>query len=302
MSHRIIRSLVATLAVALLVAACGGGGDKKSSTSSSSGTPLAALPTVAAPTGPVSLDTTVSLKPRGSSSAGGGLLSSPITLHEKGVVAGSSGAADVTLQIKLGAASVDAALRSDGSKQWLQLGGQWYDLGGASSGGSSSGGSVGSAINPATLQNGIAGLGGYTTNVRDLGTESIDGGQARHVTADLDLAKVRAALGTAAGSLGSSGTASLFPAQAIVNGIDAGHVELWIGTSDNALRRAKLSLSSDTSKAQDAQGLQGLDLDVEATTTPTSAPTISAPAGARPASELQTALLTSLGPLLGGSG
>jgi hypothetical protein len=302
MSHRIIRSLVATLAVAPLVAACGGGGDKKSSTSSSSGTPLAALPTVAAPTGPVSLDTTVSLKPRGSSSAGGGLLSSPITLHEKGVVAGSSGAADVTLQIKLGAASVDAALRSDGSKQWLQLGGQWYDLGGASSGGSSSGGSVGSAINPATLQNGIAGLGGYTTNVRDLGTESIDGGQARHVTADLDLAKVRAALGTAAGSLGSSGTASLFPAQAIVNGIDAGHVELWIGTSDNALRRAKLSLSSDTSKAQDAQGLQGLDLDVEATTTPTSAPTISAPAGARPASELQTALLTSLGPLLGGSG
>jgi hypothetical protein len=168
-------------------------------------------------------------------------------------------------------------------------------------GASSSGGSVGSAIDPATLQNGVANLGGYTTNVRDFGTETVDGAQARHVTADLDLTKVRAALGKAASSLGSSGTASLFPAQAIVNGIDAGHVELWIG-SDNTLRRAKLSLSSDTSKAQDAQGLQGLDLQLDATSKPTTAPTIAAPAGARPESELQTALLTSLAPLLGGSG
>jgi hypothetical protein len=297
MSHRIPRTFLATLAVALLVAACGGGGSKSTTTSPPAGKPLAALPPIAAATGPVSLDTTVSLKPRGSSSAGGGLLASPITLHEKGVVAGSSGAADVTMQVQLGAAGIDAAVRSDGSKQWLQLGGQWYDLGGQSTSGS-----LGSALNPATLQRGVANLGGYTTNVRDLGTESVDGDQTRHVTADLDLVKLRTALGTAAGALGSSGTAALFPAQAIVNGLNSGHVELWIGTSDNTLRRARVSMTSDTSKASDAQGLQGLDLQVDATSKPTSAPTITAPAGARPSSELQTALLTNLAPLLGGSG
>ena len=48
MSHRIPRSVLATLAVALLVAACGGGGKKSSTSSSSAGTPLAALPTIAA--------------------------------------------------------------------------------------------------------------------------------------------------------------------------------------------------------------------------------------------------------------
>jgi hypothetical protein len=296
MSHRIPRTLLAALAVALLVAACGGGGTK-SSTAASSGKPLAALPTIAPPTGPVSLDATVQVKPRGSSSAGGGLLASPITLHEKGVVVASSGAADVTLQVQLGAASIDAGVRSDGTNQWLQLGGQWYELGGQSTGGS-----LGSALQPSTLQGALSGLGAYTTNVRDFGTETVDGEPARHVTADLDPAKLRTRLGSVAGSLGSSGTAGLFPAQAIVNGLSEGHVELWIATADSTLRRARISLTSDTSKATDAQGLQGLDLEVDATSKPTSAPTITAPAGAHPASDLQTALLTNLAPLLGGSG
>jgi len=285
-------AVVLTLSAGLAAAACGGSSGGTNAAAGKPGT----LPRIVSPTDPTRFDLQIALRPQGSSQ-GAGLLGSPITITAKGVSVAATSAGDLSAHAVVGAATIDVGVRSDGKAQWLSLGGQWYAFGAASGAGSALG-----ALRPAALQSDISSIGRYATDVRDLGDADVGGVATAHVSANLDITRLRAALATAAKTVQASQAGALLPLQAIAAGLKTGHFELWVGKADSLLRRAKIWLTADTSGPQGVQGLQGLGMEIDLGAAPAPAPAIVAPAGARPSSELQSALLQNFGPILSGAG
>ena len=100
------------------------------------------------------------------------------------------------------------------------------------------------------------------------------------------------------------GAATLAEAQrsALAASIQKDVVEVWVGTSDHEVHRARLSLVASTASVAALQGTRAITVLVDVTISPAGAPTVVAPSSPKPLADLARAALGSLAPaLLGGA-
>ena len=216
----------------------------------------------------------------------GALLSGPITIEattEGDAATGVSGDAKVTA----GPLDLSAQLRADKSNAWLQVGGQWYELGsplGIDFGG------IGSSLGP---------LGTLVKEPKATAVEDVDGVQCDRITGTVDLASLSGALG---------GLAEGLPIDLSGLKVDQGEISLWVARDSHVVRRIQLKAAG-AGGSGDSAVSGGLTVDL--TVVPAEAVTVSAPTGVKPISDLLTSLLGGqgglgglgdLGGLLGGLG
>jgi hypothetical protein len=306
--------ILATCALALVAAGCGGS-DKKSGTtaaassSSSAGADASLLSGIKQQTGPAKLDLALNVKLDGTPSgagAAGALLSQPISLKVNGVTDSDKKASDVDLALNLGALALQAKVLSDGTKTWLQYDNNWYVLDPSALAGAASGVTGSSAkppsVDTAKMRQVLADPSGYFKDAKKVGDEKVGDIDTEHITGTLDVAK---ALDTAKSLSGSAGTTTtpIDPAQAqkIEQAFKDPQVDVWVGKDDRVVHRIAFKLNGDLSGLSNSAtaGVNGLQLDLDATMLPAESPTITPPANAKSSQELLGALFGGLGSALG---
>lgn len=303
-----LAALVCTLIV--VVAACGGGDDDKDETSTAAA-PAASGATSAAPTDAASLlgaaqvQTTGAAKTKLSLKANvdgtpksallGAFLSGPIEVTVDGVTDATSKAGDVKLNAKAGALNVDARLLSDGTNAWVGLSDTYYALPAGSLGGAT-------MIDPSQLSGALGSPAAYLVDPQVVGSEDVEGVKAQHVTGQVDAAKLSEALQGLTSVAGSTGLGSMLGSDSLQltqDQLKSAKADVWIADDTQDIVRLALDLDVELPQEQAASsGVEGVKLLLDATTVPTDPPKVEAPADARPAEELQSALLG----LLAGSG
>lgn len=279
---------LALIAIATALAACGG-----SSLASDPGKVLqeAKLP----PAGPNASTLTATFTPKAEAADGGGatttqddgplgqlggLLGGPITLES---TTQGDAATGVTVDAKITAGPIELPLtaRANQDNAWVQLNGEWYELG------SPLGidfGSVGGLLGelPALIRDPKA------TAVEDVGGTACD-----RISGTIDPeASATDALGTQLENL---------PLDLSALAAGKAEVSVWVGQEDRVIRRMQIN----TAGSGDAAAAGGLLVDL--TVVPAEAVEVTAPADAKPISDLLGALLGDgagglgdLGGLLGG--
>jgi hypothetical protein len=152
----------------------------------------------------------------------------------------------------------------------------------------------------------------WLKNPKNVGTEDIAGTQTVHVASDVEVAKLLEDVSTLLGkaknvtsSTGASVPSTLTPSQreAITRSIKSAKVDVWTGAKDHTLRKVAVDIQVDVPEDLRAQAgnLRTGHLILQVTIAQLNQhQTIRKPAGARPLSELRSAL-SQLG-LLGSSG
>jgi hypothetical protein len=305
-----LAALVCTLIV--VVAACGGGDDDKDESSTaaapaaSGATSGAAAPTDAATLlGAARVQSTGAARTKLSLKANvdgtpkdallGAFLSGPIEVTVDGVADATSKAGDLKLNAKAGALNVDARLLSDGTNGWVGLSDTYYALPAGSLGGAT-------MIDPAQLSGALGSPAAYLVDPQVVGSEDVEGVKAQHVTGQVDAAKLSEALQGLSSVAGSTGLGSVLgdgQLQLTQDALKSAKADVWIADDTKDIVRLALDLDVELPQAQAASsGVEGVKVLLDATTVPTDPPKVEAPADARPAEELQSALLG----LLAGSG
>ena len=323
---RLLRLVALLSTLLVLVAACGGGDDDKEGSSTAAApaesaasgggaatTDAATLLQAAQVPATGAVKTKLSLKANVDGTPKdqllGAFLSGPIEITVDGVADATSKASDVSLQAKAGALNVDARLLSDGTNAWVGLSDTYYALPGGLLGGSSA------TLDPAKLSGALGSPADYLIDPQVVGSEEVEGVKAQHVTGQLDAAKLSSALQGLTTAAGSSGLGALLGGGTSGNGLQlsqdalkSAKADVWVADDTNDVVRVALDLDVALPDADAAStGVDGVKVQLDATTVPTDPPTVEAPADARPAEELQSALLgllagSGLGGLLGGNG
>ena len=142
------------------------------------------------------------------------------------------------------------------------------------------------------------------TNAKLVGTEDVDGIKSDHVQGDVDLAALVQGIAAVAKSSGSSASASpVSPAQiaasvsSLQQYVKSATADLWVGQDDKQLHRFATTIDGKTdASTQSSSGIDGFNITLDVSATPTSSPSVSAPASPAPISQLTQ----DLGGLLGG--
>ena len=137
-----------------------------------------------------------------------------------------------------------------------------------------------------------------------MGTEDVDGIKTDHVQGDVDLAALVQGIAAVAKSSGSSAAASpVSPAQiassvsSLQQYVKSATADLWVGQDDKQLHRFATTIDGKTdASTQASSGIDGFNITLDVSATPTSSPSVSAPANPAPISQLTQ----DLGGLLGG--
>ncbi len=303
---------LAVVAVALVAAGCGGS-DSKTTSDGTSNSPSAAasggaelLASVKTATGATKTDLKLTLTLDGVPAAAGelgALLSQPITITASGVSDVASSAADVDFSITLGAISFAAKILSDGTTTWIQYADQWYALDVADLAGVAGvTGSATTATTPdtAALQNAFGDPSKWLTNATTVGNETVGDIETEHITGTLDIPAILKAVSAVGGDAAGLTTADADMAE-IQKAFKDSKVDVWIGKEDHQVHRLTLAMNGDFTGVPDAEGLEGMKIDVDATTLPADALTITPPADPKPSEELFGALFGAFGGLAGGS-
>jgi hypothetical protein len=285
-----IVSFLALIAIATALAACGG-----SSLASDPGKVLqeAKLP----PAGPNASTLTATFTPMAEAADGGGatttqddgplgqlggLLGGPITIES---TTQGDAATGVTVDAKITAGPIELPLTARANKDnaWVQLNGQWYELG-----------------SPLGIDFGSVGglLGELPALIRDpkaTAVEDVDGVACDRISGTIDPeASATDALGTQLENL---------PLDLSALAVGKAEVSVWVGQEDRVIRRIQIN----TAGSGDTAAAGGLLVDL--TVVPAEAVEVTAPADAKPISDLLGSLLGGgvgglgdLGGLLGGLG
>ena len=283
-----IASFLALIAIATALAACGG-----SSLASDPGKVLqeAKLP----PAGPNASTLTATFTPMAEAVDGGGatttqddgplgqlggLLGGPITIES---TTQGDAATGVTVDAKITAGPIELPLTARANKDnaWVQLNGQWYELG-----------------SPLGIDFGSVGglLGELPALIRDpkaTAVEDVDGVACDRISGTIDPeASATDALGTQLENL---------PLDLSALAAGKAEVSVWVGQEDRVIRRIQIN----TAGSGDTAAAGGLLVDL--TVVPAEAVEVTAPADAKPISDLLGSLLGGgvgglgdLGDLLGG--
>ena len=288
--QRLLRivSFLALIAIATALAACGG-----SSLASDPGKVLqeAKLP----PAGPNASTLTATFTPMAEAADGGGatttqddgplgqlggLLGGPITIES---TTQGDAATGVTVDAKITAGPIELPLTARANKDnaWVQLNGQWYELG-----------------SPLGIDFGSVGglLGELPALIRDpkaTAVEDVDGVACDRISGTIDPeASATDALGTLLENL---------PLDLSALAAGKAEVSVWVGQEDRVIRRIQIN----TAGSGDTAAAGGLLVDL--TVVPAEAVEVTAPADAKPISDLLGSLLGGgvgglgdLGDLLGG--
>jgi hypothetical protein len=199
-----------------------------------------------------------------------------------------------------------AGFISTGDNAWVGFQGQNYEVGKAAVA------QINQQIKQAAGKNKQKGLSQFGIDPRnwlkdgkDEGTEKVAGVETNHVSAALDVGKFLDDLNRIVNKAGGTSTAQITPAQKkqIQAVVKDPRFDVYAGKSDNVIRRlsADLSFSVPSDKQAQVGGLKSGTLSFSIEFANVGQPqTISAPASARPLSELTTQL-GGIGNLLGGS-
>jgi hypothetical protein len=310
--------ILATCALALVAAGCGGS-DKKSDTTApaatSSGNGAAPADTsllsgLKQQTGPSKVDVALNVKLDGAptgAGAAGALLSQPIALKVSGVTDSDKKASDMDVALNLGALGLNAKLLSSGGKSWIKYDDEWYALdtsalAGAAGGVTGSPSTTTPKVDTSKLKAALSDPSAFFKDAQKVGDEKVGDIDTEHITGTLDVAK---ALDTAKSMSGSGGTTTtpIDPAQAqkLEAAFKDPKVDVWVGKDDRVVHRIAFKLNGDLTQLDDttAQGVKGVNVDLDATMLPSDSPTITPPANAKSTQELLGQILGGLGPALG---
>jgi hypothetical protein len=318
MRRRSALTVVLLASLALVAAACGGGGSKSSSTdtSQSSGQAsasdaqavLAGIKTDIAQQGPQKVSFTLSATIHGSPKDPtlGVFLSKPISLTLSGPTDQTAQKSDLTFELSAGPIKVDGGLRQVGSAAFLQVNGKWYSLPAGSLSGTSSGSTgttTSSSIDPSALLKSFGDPTKLLTGAKLEGTDDVDGIKSDHVTGNVDLAALVKGISSVTGSAGGSSASPVSPAEiassvkSLQQYVQSATAGLWVGQSDKQIHKFETTINGVTDAAtKSSSGIEGFDITIDASATPTSSPNVSAPSSPAPISQLQT----DLGSVLGG--
>jgi hypothetical protein len=139
----------------------------------------------------------------------------------------------------------------------------------------------------------------WVQNPQDQGTESVNGADTTHVQASVDVGKMftdfNKTIQSAGGAMGSSAPQQLSAAtiQKITQIVKNPKIDVYVGKGDNRIRRLSVKVDFEIPSAEQAQfqGAQGGTLSFQIDFAKVGEPqTVTAPANARPLSELQQQL------------
>jgi hypothetical protein len=308
--------------LALTASACGDGSSNSSSTAvtgassdSDAQAVLASIRTDVGDQGPQKLKLSLTATASGTAKDPtlGVFLGKPITLDLEGPVDAGARKADLSYELAAGPIKVDGGLRQVGSSSFLEVNGTWYTLpantlSGASGTGTT--GTTGTSLSPQALLRAFGDPKALLRNAKLDGSDDVGGVDSDHVTGDVDLtalAKVLAAVsgGTGTGTGTGSPASPLSPAQiaqsvrSLQQDVRSATADLWVGKDDHQIHRFATTIEGvldDT--ARSSSGIEGFKIELDVSATPTSSPSVSAPAGAAPIAQLEQ----DLGGLLGGLG
>jgi hypothetical protein len=308
MSRRMAFLLTPLLLLSLIGAGCGGGGDDAPSASTSpaatsSGDAAVILSSIkpVAQQGPQKIALNLAVKLDGTlkdPTVGALLGSGPIALNLSGPVDATAKAADLAFDAKAGKINLAGGLRVVGDKAFLQLADKWYELP-ADAFTTTTSGSTGS-VDVAKALEALGDPSALIKNATVVGSEVIEGIDTDHVAGDVDTAELVKAISRVAATVDTSSSpidaSQISEATAkLEEFVKNAKVELWIGKEDKQVHRFKVNLDAVLdADTKASSGLNGFNLDVALTSTPTDSPNVEAPSGPLPASQLQT----DIGPII----
>jgi hypothetical protein len=300
--------LITLFSVGLIAAGCGGDDDKTGASGTTSGSPSstdakAILSGIkpATGTGPqkIGLNLAVGLKGTLKDPTVGALLGSgPITADISGPTDAEGKKADLKFAVKAGKINLAGSLRLVGDKAYVQLGDKWYEapLDSATQGGTD----PTEALDPAKV---LEALGDPTVLVNDakvVGAEDVDGIATDHVSGTINTEEVVKAIGRLSGTLDKNAS-PIDPKQIsdataqLEKFVKSANVDIWVGQDDKQIHRFTLDVDAVLdAETKASSGLDGFTAAITVSATPTDAPSVEAPSGALPASQLQT----DLGPII----
>lgn len=309
MHRRMAFLLTPFLLFSLIGAGCGGGGSTDTTAASTPATASSAssgdVATILASIKPVAqqgpqkiaLNAAVVLDGALKDPTVGALLGNgPIALNLSGPVDATGKAADLAFDVKAGKINLAGGLRLVGDKAFLKLGDKWYELPADSF---TTSGSTGS-IDVAKALEALGDPSALIKNGTVVGSEVIDGIDTDHIAGDVDTAELVKAIARVAATVDTS--SSPIDASQITQAtakleqfVKNAEVELWVGKDDKQVHRFKVNLDAILdAETKASSGLNGVNLDLALTSTPTDSPNVETPSGALPASQLQT----DIGPII----
>jgi hypothetical protein len=321
MFRRSALSLLLVAGLAVTGTACGGGGSSSGSSNTSTASTsasgdsdaqsvLASIRTNVGDQGPqklsVKFTATVSGTPTDPSI--GAFLTKPITLTLDGPVDSKGKKSDLTFEVAAGPIKVDGGFRQVGSDSFLEVNGKWYSLpaGALSSVTGSSGGSTTttSGTDPSALLSAFGDPKKLFTNAKLVGSEDVDGIKSDHVQGDVDLAALVQGIAAVAKTSGTGASASpVSPTQiaqevqSLQKYVQSATADVWVGQDDKQLHRFATTIDGKTdASTKTSSGIDGFDITLDVSATPTSSPSVSAPSSPAPIAQLEQ----DLGGLLGG--
>jgi hypothetical protein len=318
MFRRSALSMLLVAGLAVTGAACGGGSSSAGSPTSTPSTSgagdaqavLASIRTNVGDLGPqkisVKFSATVSGSPKDPTL--GAFLTKPITLTLDGPVDSKGKKADLTFEVAAGPIKVDGGFRQVGADSFVEVNGKWYSIpaGALSSATGTSGGSTTTtpSVDPQAILGAFGDPKKLLTNAKLVGTDDVDGIKSDHVQGDVDLAALVQGIAAVAKSSGSSASASpVSPAQiassvsSLQQYVKSATADLWVGQDDKQLHRFATTIDGKTDAGtQASSGIDGFNITLDVSATPTSSPSVSAPSNPAPISQLTQ----DLGGLLGG--
>lgn len=310
MHRRMAFLLTPFLLLSLIGAGCGGGDSNATTTASntatasgSSGDVATILASIkpAAQQGPQKIALNLAVKLDGTlkdPTVGALLGSGPIALNLSGPVDATGKAADLAFDVKAGKINLAGGLRLAGDKAFVKLAEKWYELP-ADSFTTTTSGSTGTADVAKALE-ALGDPSALIKNGKVVGSEMIDGIDTDHIAGDVDTAELVKAIARVAATVDTS--SSPIDATQITEAtakleqfVKNAKVELWVGKDDKQVHRFKVNVDAILDeKTKASSGLNGLNLDVALTSTPTDSPNVETPSGALPASQLQA----DIGPII----
>lgn len=318
MLRRSAVSLLLVAGLALTGAACGGSGASSSTTGTQSTSPggdadaravLGAIRTDVSEQGPqkLTLKLTASIDGSPKDPTLGIFLSKPISLTLSGPVDTKAKKSDVTFELAAGPIKVDGGLRQVGDESFLQVNGTWYALGknalSTSSGTATGTTTTSSALDPQGLLAAFGDPEKLFTHASLDGTEDVDGIASDHVTGALDLAALVKGLSSVTGSASGTSASPVSPGQisagvkSLQQYVRSATADVWVGQKDKQVHRFATTIKGVTDASTKASsGIESFSITLDASATPTSSPSVSAPSNPAPVAQLES----DLGGLLGG--
>ncbi len=316
MSRRSALALLLVAGLSVTVAACGGSSSNATSTNTSTASAsgnsdaqgvLSSIRTNVGDQGPqkISLAFTATISGSPKDPTLGAFLTKPISIKLDGPVDTKAKKSDLTFELSAGPIKVDGGLRQVGDASFVEVNGKWYSLpAGALSSTSSTTTTSSSSVDPQALLKAFGDPKALLSNAKLAGTEDVGGVKSDHVTGDIDLAALVKGIAAVAKDSGSGTSASpISPAQvassvqSLQQYVKSASADLWVGQDDKQIHRFATTIDGTTdASTQASSGIEGFKITVDLSATPTSTPSVSAPASPAPIAQLQQ----DLGGLLGG--